>query len=217
VDTSAASDALARLDSTGIQSVLTEKLDALQQALPGPPVTLCVLIAGDDTARFIGSQMNGVTGVTAGSGRVILLIDPGTVSDDALRYTLAHEYHHSWWTSNDTTAPSFTLLDGLIFEGRADAFARLQHPAYIAPWTDRLTSQQVLEQWSVIQPQLDSQDPLLHQSVMFGGGQFSQWTGYAVGNEIVQDFIAANPDSAITEWGLMKATDLLAGSGFAEP
>ena len=102
-DTQAASKALAGFDPAEIESSLTNELETLQQALPGPPVTVCIVIAGDDTAAFIAAQMNGVTGVTAGTGRVILLIDPATVSDEAVRYTLAHEYFHSWWTSHQST------------------------------------------------------------------------------------------------------------------
>lgn len=216
-DTATASEALAELDAEAIEASLNEELQELQQALPGPPVTVCVVIAGDETADFISAEMNGVTGVTAGAGQVILVIDPPTMSDEALRYTLAHEYHHSWWTSHQPMAPNFTLLDYLLFEGRADAFASLQHPDHAAPWTDRLTRQQIRDHWTAIEPDLESQDPFLLQAVMFGGGPFPQWTGYTTGVRIVQDFIAANPASAPDQWGLMPAAELLALSGFATP
>lgn len=218
VETAAAQVSIDRLDEQHLLRVLEDELDTLQRVLPGGSVTVCVVIAGDDLGRFIATQMNGTTGVTAGTGKVILIVDPPTVTDDALRYTLAHEYHHHWWTSQQATLEGgFTLLEYLLFEGRADMFAQLQHPHYVAPWTDQLTTQQIDGHWSEIQPQLGSRDPLLLQAVMFGGGGFPQWTGYATGNEIVRTFVEANPRLTIEDWSLIDANDMLPTSRFAGP
>lgn len=215
IDVEAARTALNDFDGAGMMDLLTAELGALQQALPGPPVTVCVVFAGDDLTDFVVGQMNGVTGVSPGAGRVVLIVAP-SASDVALRYTLAHEYHHSWWASQQTGPATFTLLDYVVFEGRADAFAQLQYPDARAPWTDRLTPEQTRQQWVAIQSEIDSQDPDLLQTVMFGGGSYPQWTGYAIGSAILDGFVAASPDAMVADWSLMASTDVLAESGYAD-
>ncbi len=67
----------------------------------------------------------GIQAITVGTGKIIVSIDPTSdYWEEQLPYVLAHEYHHSVWTSRNFTTTDFTPLEYLILEGKADSFAK---------------------------------------------------------------------------------------------
>ncbi|AZD86841.1 hypothetical protein C4K14_4019 [Pseudomonas chlororaphis subsp. aureofaciens] len=63
---------------------------------------------------FVRDKMNGVTALTAGSGKIIVKLHPQADGVTLLSYVLAHELHHSYWTQHHFDAKaSFTLADPL--------------------------------------------------------------------------------------------------------
>jgi len=107
-------------------------------------------------------------------------------------------------------------VDYLVFEGRADSFARLVYPEMAAPWTEALVPAQEARYWQAMQPYLDTTSVETHRRFMFGGGgyQVPRWTGYTIGFHIVQSYLQGHPDVGVDEWTAMDAHDLLAESGY---
>ena len=96
-----------------IKESLTESAKYLQG---NKKTTICVLLSKDSINN------NDILGLTVGSGKILLythLFD----SDTSIQSTIAHEYHHSVWTDKYLeTSPSDTVLDNIVFEGKARMF-----------------------------------------------------------------------------------------------
>jgi len=102
------------------------------------------------------------------------------------------------------------MADYLVFEGRADSFARLIDPQHRAPWTNALTPQQERVAWRTIERNLQSTAPSLLQGLMFGGAQgLRPWAGYTIGFHIVQAFLKGHPDLGVSQWTAIGAGELL--------
>jgi len=154
--------------------------------------------------------MHGVGGFTAGAGKIWLTILPAGDWKDWITYAVAHEYHHSVWTSrHGRKDPIQNMADYLVFEGRADSFARLIEPQRRAPWTNALTPQQERVAWRTIERNLQSTSPSLLQGLMFGGAQgVRPWAGYTIGFHIVQAFLRGHPDLGVDQWTAIRAAEL---------
>ncbi len=108
------------------------------------------------------------------------------------------------------------MADYLVFEGRADSFARLIEPGgQAAPWTSALTPRQESEAWRIIGRHLQATDPQLLQGLMYGGAEgVRRWAGYTVGFHIVQAFLQSHPDLNVREWTAIPADELVRQSGY---
>ena len=178
--------------------------------------TVCILPA-DPANFFISNQMKGVTGITYEKGKILILINPLTEDwKNTLNYTIAHEYHHSTWSTRQTRAGnkiSFTVLDYLILEGRADSFAHMVYPNMNAPWVENLEDEKKI--WEKIKPNLKNTDYTYMQKVIFGDySEYPLWTGYKIGYSIVQTFLKNNPNISIEEWTDLSSDELLLMSGY---
>ena len=162
--------------------------------LPQKPVRVCVdLAAVADT--FIRDRMGGVTGVTAGAGRIVLKIHPDADWQKALPYAVAHELHHSYWAEHhyDPAAP-FTLADYLVFEGRADYLAGTLF-GHGTPWTTALDDAAYATTWRAVSKELNVTQFETLRAVMFGSPKdgLPQWAGYSIGYRLVRERMARAP------------------------
>jgi uncharacterized protein YjaZ len=201
------------LRGKSLNVALKEGLRRVSGMLPGPDTTVCVL-AADPAAGYMKS-MHGVQGITTGAGKIWLLISPDGDWESWVGYNIAHEYHHSAWTARyyDKSAP-FELLDYLVFEGRADAFAHIAYPDSPAPWTHALTREQEVQVWSSMREILATTDSRVQHSMMFGDRNVPGWAGYTIGFEIVESYLKRLSAESVTSWTAMKAQMPLDGSDF---
>lgn len=121
---------------------------------------------------------------------------------DRIPATVAHELNHAarWRT------PGYgrTLLECLVSEGLAVAYETElfgKEPPYSHPCGD------LQEFWEAAQPLLDRTD-YNHARWFFGNGDLPRWTGYALGYELVQRFVAAE-NMTVREATGLHATDFL--------
>lgn len=162
------------------------------------------------------SMLGGIAGWTLGSGKILILVDPTAENwEYILSYIVAHEYHHSVWSAQKFDNSKFTLLDYLVFEGRADSFVNKVFPNVKAPWTSSICFETEKIVWNLISAQLNSKDDELLTKVMFGGVKdFPLWSGYTIGYHIVQDFLNNNLEVSIEEWTKMDSRKILEKSRY---
>jgi uncharacterized protein YjaZ len=204
------------LRNSGIEEVVEEALKQASALLDGPDTTVCIA-ALDPENTFVREYMNGVTGRTVGSGKILAQVSIQDGWQDLVSYLVAHEYHHSIWTSRHYERNEGNdLLSYLVFEGRADTFANLLYPEVGAPWRNALSPEQEAEQWRKMEPQLSITDFGMKQRYMFGDRRsIPTWTGYTIGFHIIQSYLKHNPETTIDDWTAMDAWEILEQSGYS--
>jgi uncharacterized protein YjaZ len=136
----------------------------------------------------------GFHAITVGAGKIIVSIDPTFDNwQQLLPYALAHEYHHSVWTSRNFTTSDFTPLEYLVLEGRADFFAMKLFPITIHPFINRLTENQERTIWSLIKPQLNMRNSSMNEHKMYGTEEIPYGSVYAIEFNIIKSFKTHNP------------------------
>ena len=189
---------------------------ALQQSqarLPGPLPTVGVFPLGSDDA-FVNEHLHGVLGFAAGAGRVVLQVNP---IDDWLRwiaYTVAHEYHHTVWRAHHPQYGDFSLLEYLVFEGRADNFAALVAPGLAPRWTTGLTPDVERRLWRQMQPHLANRERPQVLAFMVGNEAVPPSAGYIIGYRLVHAYLHRHRDTPVADWTVLAAAELLRTSGY---
>lgn len=212
--------AVKALRGSDVAQIVETALRKSARELSGPDTAICVFVEGDRMAAY-SHEAAGAGGFTAGSGKILLFVNPESDWKEWTPYITAHEYHHSAWThlwteDHPGQEPlSDLLVDYLIFEGRADSFARLLYPDKIAPWTQALTPEEEKEQWKAMRADLRSADQDLWSQYAFGGPVAPRWTLYTIGFHVVQRYLERHPDRGVRRWTAMEAGDLLEESGYA--
>ncbi len=144
-----------------------------------------------------GIREYGVVGYAPGKGKIIILADPSSENfKEKLTYAIAHEYYHNIWFKG-YTGNKFTLLDYLIFEGKADTFARILYPDFLPPWLGSSDSRRMMQLLNKIKGKLKSRNQDLLRNVMFGSDEYPISGGYALGYYILKTFIEGH---SIKEW-----------------
>ena len=128
--------ALTGLEEGNPKALAEETLRRCAQLLPQPELTAqLVILPGDEQSNVLNLQMNGVMGVTLGTHSTLLFIWPRGDWQSSLAYTIAHEYVHlvrnfvfpktaiGGKIIFEQTGEAETLLDAMVTEGIADAFA----------------------------------------------------------------------------------------------
>lgn len=189
IDVTALERSLRRVEASreSIASAIAAAIARLDKDFDPGDLTFYILPPHPQNAPLIVA-MKGVIGMTAGSTQILLTVEPDVPGwQKMLEYAVAHEFSHAYWTRTrfNETAP-WTLLDYLVFEGKADHLAQHYYPDVVAPWTQALTAKQTSELWTRIQPELASQDFDRQVAVMFGAHGFPTWGGYTLGFDIVQ-------------------------------
>ncbi len=200
----------AGFDRRKFEAIAQQTYDGVIRELPQRQLTLCVDFAHPDD-HFARDQMRGVLALTAGAGKVIVKLHPDADWATLLPYVLAHELHHSYWAAEhfDPAVP-FTLADYLVFEGKADNFAKTLFGNHPAPWIDALDSQQYASSVAAFAPRLGEDSPELLAASMFGSPQagIPTWAGYTVGYRWVA---AKLQQTGTSDW---KAITALPASAF---
>ena len=200
---------------TQIEEIISSAFADCNKHLKNDSVVFYIVPSTSDLKEVI-SKMGGVTGQTAGSKQVLLTIDFNLNSwKELLTYTVAHEFNHTYWTNTYKNLYfKFTLLRYMIFEGMADSFAHLMYPDVKAPWTSALSDNEKAALWNRIKPDLQSDDPTLLSSVMFGSKDYPIWGGYTLGYDLIQKASKNRPDFFKTKWTISDDEKILELSGY---
>lgn len=200
-----------------VEMIVNDAISKSNLNLAGINTTVYIFPSVGDYEQMT-DPLGGVAGVTIGQGKIVILVDP-TVNnwEPLLSYVIAHEYHHSIWTSIQLEDNSFTLLDYLVFEGRADSFANIVYPEVVVPWTSSLELNDEKTIWKLIDDQLSKVNSEVLNRVMFGDGMdYPKWSGYTIGYHIVQKYLEKNPELDVATWTNMNSSDILEKSGYVK-
>jgi len=104
------------LESYNFKQIVESTFKSVVKELPGPDTKILFMPANPEYKEIFKSYAIGLTAVTIGTGKIIVSINP-TIDDweQLLPYTLAHEYHHSVWTSRNFETSSFTTIGGILY------------------------------------------------------------------------------------------------------
>ena len=103
----------------------------------------------------------------------------------------------------------FTLLEYLIFEGRADAFASNLYEDAENPWTTMINREQEAKVWEFIRPEIFMKGHDRINKVMWGNKDIPVGSGYAIGFNIVKSFKQNNPKYSDRETIDLKPEEIL--------
>lgn len=205
------------LNSSDLLTIIQEALTKITKELPGPNTKIIILPASSLNRPTLEKIKLPISGITLGSGKIILSIDPTFPNwKDFLPYCIAHEYHHSTWCSRNWVSADFSLIEYLVFEGRADLFASEQYNSVSNPLINFLTKDQEYKIWGLIKNEIIEKGHDRINKVMFGTDNIPFASGYNIGFNIVRLFKEKNPASVTLKLIDMDPKEIFQHSGYEE-
>jgi hypothetical protein len=183
-----------------------------------PDLAAMVRVRVNPAASIPEVGVGGFTDLT--TGVVTMSLDPsfsgfGTTLRVWLPLTLAHELDHAQRTLH---GPGYgdTLLQAMVSEGMADAFARQVFPhAPPIPWDHVLNRVEVYLLWRLARTRLgERQDSAAHAMWFYGTGRVPRWAGYTIGRDIVESYLGRRPGVTAAQIVRLPARRILRGSRF---
>ena len=221
--------ALDQLEAGEARMVADKALDKAVSALSRPDLNSRIfLLPGDGESRVLSNQMNGVLGFSLGAQATLVFLWPVENWQSWLAYTVVHEYAHlvrnllfprgiaaGRLVYMKTQEPE-TLLDAMIAEGVADAFALSVMSEVIPAWTDALNDEESERIWPRVRRRLGVSDTTEIRRMLFGDNdRVPQWTGYTLGYRMVMSYLEQRPDSTPAQAVQLSGSAILAGSKYA--
>ncbi|WP_083412279.1 DUF2268 domain-containing protein [Exiguobacterium sp. KRL4] len=187
-----------------IKDIIIKNYTAANKVLPKKKSTIFIVPSNSEYS----SMSESMNGVFAGAYKdsVILYLD-SNFDQDTLAYTVAHEYHHL--ILQDTPEYKMNvILDSIITEGKADAFADRVVKGVSPPWNvpmDEKTKKHVAS--------LIESGEATYEEVVGGNHQkdIPQWSNYILGRDIMNHYFKTNPDRSISDWTVADQQDILKG------
>lgn len=214
---------LVRREISALNSQQSELLNLLratfsashQKLQTSAPISVCVFYF----SPYWGSareKFNGSFGFTPSATSIQLFVAPVGPWLHWAPAVFAHEYHHAAWLQlNPGAIPSaFDLLDELIFEGRADEFAR-EVTQLKAPWTDAVTPNQACKIFEALSADLYGTKLTWYGLNHDRTGRFPEWAGYTIASRIMRTYLRGHPSMPILSWTMLPAKTLLEQSGYS--
>ena len=162
--------------------------------LPGPDTKILFIPANPAYRKIYRQYGVGLHAFTLGTGRIIVSFDPSFGNwQQMLPYALAHEYHHSVWTSRNFQTADLTPLEYIILEGKADSFADEIYPITDHPFINKLDKNIEKRVWNLIKPELDKRNSTINDKIYYGTKDIPYGSVYAIGFNIIKSFKANNP------------------------
>lgn len=211
-------DATAAAARVGVKlrAVVEESVHDVERLLDVGRVDIRVMVG---PRRSISSRGDG--GYTdPASGTVKIWLDPGfrdfrwTLSS-SMPLTVAHELHHS---ARVQRGPGYgaTLRQAIVTEGLADMFSLEVYPrAARPPWTSALPRQSLCKWWERASKEFMEGRSYDHSLWFFGRGErVPRWTGYTLGYELVEAYLAEQPTRSAAELVDVEAATVIEDSRF---
>ena len=136
---------------------------------------------------------------------------------ETLPHVVLHEYHHAfrYLARPQEATDELTLLQMLVVEGGAEAFALSVRPEGPYKPFATLTDEQQANIWADMQEHLDSSDPADLRRLFYGDGErVPRFAGYGIGRAMATTFVEKNPEIPAEEWSAMPAEEFLRLSGY---
>lgn len=182
------------LKSYNFKLIVESTFKSVVNELPGPDTKILFIPANPKYKDVFESYGIGITAVTVGTGKIIVSINPTIDNwEQLLPYTLAHEYHHSVWTSRNFETSEFTPLEYLVLEGRADSFAKELFPNTKHPFIKTLSKEQEKRVWGLIKLEMNVRNSEFNDKMMDGTKEIPTGSVYSIGFNIIESFKINNP------------------------
>jgi len=181
------------LRKSDVVRVAEEALQKVTSALPGPDTKIIFMPANPVMHSFFSKYDMCINAITVGSGKIVVQIDPTFQQwREMLPRVIAHEYHHSVWMARHWKNADFSVLEYLIFEGRADAFATTLYRNIRSPWTVMINEEQERSVWKKIKPELFMRGREKVNAVLISDPGIPAGSVYTIGFNIVRSFKQVN-------------------------
>lgn len=211
-------EAIDSIRSSNVESLVLYWLGIARHHLPIESLTVCMFPYSPDVPFVdrIKEDLSGNMGFVEKGGVLWTQFIPADGWLDTLPHMVLHEYHHAvTHMLQPKLAMDATLLDTLVSEGGAEAFALSIRPEGPAKPFASLSLEQQAAVWTDMKVHLDSTDPKVLQLYVFGdGNRVPRYAGYIIGKEMAMSFLANNPDVSAKEWSAMSAREFLDRSGY---
>ncbi|MBI4340518.1 MAG: hypothetical protein HY680_11295 [Chloroflexi bacterium] len=221
--------ALEEVEAAHAKELAEQTLRRCAEALPRPDLSARVLLLpGDGQSKVLTSQMRGVLGVSLGSQATLVFLWPVGPWQQWFAYTLAHEYAHlvrnllfpRWMNSGrlvyQKSQEPETLLDAMLAEGIADAFALELCPQASPPSIGALSPQAEEQIWPRVRRRLATSDTGEIRRFLFGDNdRVPVWTGYTIGYRIVRRYLDGHPSARPATLVGMTARAVLEASNYS--
>lgn len=180
-----------------------DELNALVQEAFTKSVDLLPSESDISVCLFPSSDMS-LAMFAAGAGKVIIPYNRH-YTDEFLKVGVAHEYHHSVWAEKHASN-SVTVLDNLVFEGKAVMFEKLVYPEHEVR---EIYEDYDQELWQQIKPDLHKFSLKRSMEIMSGGGELPRYYGYSEGYKMVRAYLDANPELTPAEWTAVSSEEIV--------
>jgi len=192
-----------------IEEMIIETYTASHKVLPKKKSTIFLVPINSEFA-FIGESLGGVSGNAYKDSFVFYLNED--FDKNILAYATAHEYHHL--ILRDT--PNFmisSILNSVILEGKADAFADRIVKGVSPPWhepMDEKTKEHVAS--------LVNDYEITFNDFVVGNEQknLPRWSNYILGKDILDHYLESNPELSIQDWTFKEDHEILEGYKYQE-
>ncbi|WP_316568934.1 DUF2268 domain-containing putative Zn-dependent protease [Neobacillus sp. YIM B06451] len=151
--------------------------------------------------------------VTVGAGKIIVLYNR-YFTDEMLKAGIAHEYHHSVWAEKHLKKDALTtVLDNLVFEGKAVMFEKLIYPEINFTPVD---FNYYKDYWSKVAIDLEKFDGKRSLEIIMGGKDLPRFYGYSEGYKMVKSYLDLNPNLSPEEWTAISSKEIFEKGKYQE-
>ncbi|AWE09274.1 Zn-dependent protease [Lysinibacillus sp. 2017] len=140
-----------------------------------------------------------------GAGKIVIPYNE-YFDDDFIKISVAHEYHHSVWAEKYLSNHSVSVLDNLIFEGKAVMFGKTVYPDIDYTSIDLTYNKEL---WSKIEPDLNKKDLNRSLEIITGGNDLPLFYGYSEGYKMIKSFLDLNPNQSPEEWTALSTQEII--------
>jgi hypothetical protein len=159
----------------------------------------------DTTVCVFPSSNENMPMVTVGAGKIVIPYNQ-YYKDGFIKVGVAHEYHHSVWAEKYLSNHSGSVLDNLIFEGKAVMFEKSVYPILDYTPVDLAYNKEL---WSKIEPDLNKKDLNRSLEVLFGGKDLPRLYGYSEGYKMIKSYLDLNPNQTPEEWTALSTQEII--------
>lgn len=185
-----------------IKEIIASTYADSNQILPKKKST--VFIAPYNPEFFYDSEPLKGVGAAAYKDVFILFLDTD-FDKDVLAYSTAHEYHHLILRDQNKYNLS-SILESIIVEGKADAFADRIVKGVSPPWhvqLDDATMEHIASRVNDYETSFTDFVVGNYQKDM------PRWSNYILGRDVLHDYLTAHPELSIPKWTFKEDHEIL--------
>ncbi|QMT18209.1 hypothetical protein H1Q58_04090 [Planococcus maritimus] len=201
-----------------LHTAIDEALKKSAEMLPGSDKTVHVFPANPAYTHGKTQELNPL-GVALEQGVMVLFVTPILLEED-LQHTIAHEYFHTVDMQRGTAEDpaNLTLLEAVVMEGKAEAFAEIICPESELDWIADADEQITEATKMLFLKEKDSAEVEVWNDFYYGNAvaEVPIFASHMIGYDIMQSFLKQHPNMPVEEWLDLTAEEILAGSGYAE-